>query len=156
MQASGFGQPQEHWGVVPGVDSPLFQKRVKEGLGGVSFETPKIGVGVDLFFMYFILPFIIYFYFSCCCSILFGLRRLVCFLRRPFRFLTIFSHKWDFYHVERKWSGTWKAENAFNTKRRKPSLANLIPASFLLHSCFIPASFRFFCKKNKRNFKRFF
>ena len=44
-----FGQPQEHWGVVPGVDSPLFQKRMKEGLGGVSFETPKIGVGGDLF-----------------------------------------------------------------------------------------------------------
>lgn len=53
-------------------------------------------------------------------TITFFLRCLVCFLRRPFRFLTIFSHKWGFYHVERKWSGTWEAENAFNTKRRKP------------------------------------
>lgn len=59
-----FGQLQEHWGVVPGVDSPLFQKRVKEGLGGVSFETPKIGVGVDLFssILFYLLLFIFTFF----------------------------------------------------------------------------------------------
>ncbi|MCH3641019.1 hypothetical protein LC996_14455, partial [Enterococcus faecium] len=42
------------------------------------------------------------------------------FLCRSFRFLTIFSQRGKNPTYERKWSETWEADNAFNTKRRKP------------------------------------
>ncbi|MFF6063761.1 hypothetical protein V7G39_13285, partial [Enterococcus faecium] len=37
----------------------------------------------------------------------------------PPRFLTIFSYKWDFYHVERKWSRTWEAEKTYQAPQAK-------------------------------------
>lgn len=60
------------------------------------------------------------FFFFGSYSNFFCLWRLVCFLCRSFRFLTIFSQRGKNPTYERKWSETWEADNAFNTKRRKP------------------------------------